>query len=101
MAANSGSVAIGRIVPAIPALAGAQSKARQRVGASLENAQPSATAKPTEPAQPAPPKSASLFDMPTPAAKVPFPQPMEEDPGFAEIDDDELVEDAEELEDAA
>ncbi len=34
MAANGGSVANGRIVPAIPALAGAQSKASQRVGAS-------------------------------------------------------------------
>jgi len=34
MAANGATVAIGRIVPAIPALAGAQSKARKRVGAS-------------------------------------------------------------------
>ena len=34
MAANGGSVAIGRTVPAIPVLAGAQSKASQRVGAS-------------------------------------------------------------------
>jgi hypothetical protein len=34
MTANGGSVANGRIVPAIPAFAGQQSKARKRAGAS-------------------------------------------------------------------
>jgi hypothetical protein len=34
MTANGGSVASGRIVPAMQAIAGSQSKARKRVGAS-------------------------------------------------------------------
>ena len=43
-----------------------------------------------------------LFDMPTPAA-TPTAAPVEpeDDPGFAEIDDDEPIEEAEELDDAA
>jgi len=59
------------------------------------------TAKPAELVKPAPQKPASLFDMPAPAA-IPTTAPAEpeDDPGFAEIDDDEPVED-EELDDAA
>ncbi len=60
------------------------------------------TTKPAEPAKPAPPKSASLFDAPTPAAIATAPPTeSEEDPGFAEIDDDEPMEEPEELENAA
>ncbi len=60
------------------------------------------TAKPAEPAKPAPQKPASLFDMPTPAATpIAAPAESEEDPGFAEIDDDEPIEESEELDDAA
>ena len=56
------------------------------------------TAKPTEPA---PEKPASLFDMPTPAATATVtPAESDEDPGFAEIDDEE-PEEIEELDDAA
>jgi hypothetical protein len=52
--------------------------------------------------KPAPQKSASLFDMPTPAATpTTAPAEPEDDPGFAEIDDDEPLEDPEELDDAA
>jgi PRTRC genetic system protein E len=51
----------------------------------------SATAKPAEPAKPAPQKPASLFDMPAPAATpTDRRQPNRKmTPGFAEIDDDE------------
>ena len=60
------------------------------------------TAKPTEPAKPAPQKPASLFDMPAPAAApTTAPTEPEDDPGFAEIDDDEEPEESEELDDAA
>jgi PRTRC genetic system protein E len=59
-------------------------------------------AKPAELAKPAPPKPASLFDMPTPAATpIAAPADSEDDLGFAEIDDDEPIEEAEELDDAA
>jgi PRTRC genetic system protein E len=60
------------------------------------------TAKPAEPAKPAPQKPASLFDMPTPAA-TPTTAAAEpkDDPGFAEIGDDEPIEEIEELDDAA
>jgi hypothetical protein len=61
-----------------------------------------ATAKPAEPVKPAPQKPASFFDMQTltttPAAA---PAEPEEDPGFAEIDDDEPIEEGEEVDDAA
>ena len=59
-------------------------------------------AKPAEPAKPAPQKSASLFDMPAPATTpTTAPAEPEDDPGFAEIDDDEPIEEVEELDDAA
>jgi PRTRC genetic system protein E len=69
----------------------------------LENAQPAATAKPTEPTKPAPLKTASLFDVSTQAAtQIAEPAESEKDSeSFVEIDDDEPVEEAEELDDAA
>jgi len=67
-----------------------------------ESTQPAASIKPAEPAKPAPQKPASLFDMPTPATTATVtPIESDEDPGFAEIDDDEPLEDPEELDDAA
>ena len=60
------------------------------------------SAKPAEPAKPAPQKPASLFDMPAPAATTTAtPAESEDDSGFAEIDDDEPIEEVEELDDAA
>ena len=88
---------------AAQAEARAKSKTPSKTAAqNTEVTQYSATAKPTEPVKPAPQKPASLFDMPTPAATT-FTAPAEsdEDPGFAEIDDDEPLEDPEELDDAA
>jgi PRTRC genetic system protein E len=66
----------------------------------LENAP---AAKPVEPVKPAPQKSASLFDMPPASATTPTAAAAEpeDDPGFAEIDDDEPIEEVEELDDAA
>ena len=59
------------------------------------------TAKPAEPAKPAPQKPASLFDMPAPAATATTaPTESEDDPGFAEIDDEE-PEEFEELDEVA
>jgi len=50
----------------------------------------------------APQMPASLFDMPTPATTpTAAPAEPEDDPGFAEIDDDEPIEEVEELDDAA
>ena len=58
--------------------------------------------KPAETAKPAPQKPASLFDMPTPeATPSPAPAEAEDHPGFAEIDDDEPIDEVEELDDAA
>ena len=59
--------------------------------------------KPAEPARPAPQKPASLFDMPPAPATTPTAAPAEpeDDAGFAEIDDDEPIEEVEELDDAA
>jgi sRNA-binding protein len=68
-----------------------------------ENAQPAATAKPAEPVKPTPLKTASLFDLPAPAA-TPTAAPdesEEDDEPFVEIEDDEPVDDIEELDDAA
>ena len=65
--------------------------------------QPAATAKPIEPAKPARPNTASLFDVPIPAATqttASLESEVDSEP-FVEIDDDELVEEAEELDDAA
>jgi hypothetical protein len=58
--------------------------------------------KPAELAKPAPPKPASLFDMPTPATTpAAAPAEPEEEPEFAEIDDDDEPVESEELDDAA
>ena len=88
---------------AAQAEARAKSKTATRsVLAKTEVPQNASSAKPAEPVKPAPQKPASLFDMPTPAA-TPTAAPVEpeDDPGFAEIDDDEPIEEAEELDDAA
>ena len=68
-----------------------------------ESAQPAATAKPAESTKPAPLKTASLFDVSTQAAtQIAEPAESEKDSeSFVEIDDDEPVEEAEELDDAA
>ena len=59
-------------------------------------------AKPAEPAKPAPQKPASLFDMPAPVATTTVtPAESDEDPGFAEIDDDDEQEEFEELDEVA
>jgi PRTRC genetic system protein E len=72
------------------------------VSPNTEVTQYAQSAKPTEPAKPAPQKPASLFDMPTPAATpTTAPAESEENPGFAEIDDDEPIEEFEELDHAA
>jgi hypothetical protein len=53
--------------------------------------------------KPAPQKSAGLFDMLPAHATTPTAAPAEpeDDPGFAEIDDDEPIEEVEELDDVA
>ena len=81
----------------------AKSKTATRsVPAKTEVTQNAPSAKPAEPAKPAPQKPASLFDMPTPATTPTAAQAeAEDDPGFAEIDDDEPIEEVEELDDAA
>src|ERR1019366_4841560 len=68
-----------------------------------ENIQPAATVKPAEPVKPAPLKTASLFDLPMPAATptAALEESEEDDEPFVEIDDDEPVQDTEELDDAA
>ena len=62
-----------------------------------------AAANPAEPVKLAPPKTASLFDMPTPAATTTATsaESEEDDEPFIEIEDDEPVEETEELDDAA
>jgi PRTRC genetic system protein E len=81
----------------------AKSKTATRpVPAKTEVPQNAPSAKPAEPAKPAPQKLASLFDMPTPATTpTAAPAEPEDDPGFAEIEDDEPIEEIEELDDAA
>ena len=55
-----------------------------------------------EPEKPVSQKSASLFDVSSPAATaIATPAESDEDPGLAEIDDDEPIEEVEELDDAA
>jgi hypothetical protein len=68
-----------------------------------ESAQPAATAKPAESTKPAPLKTASLFDVSAQAAtQIAGPAESEKDSeSFVGIDDDEPVEEAEELDDAA
>jgi PRTRC genetic system protein E len=82
----------------------AKSKTATRsVPAKTEVLQNAPAAKPVEPVKPAPQKSASLFDMPPTPATTPTAAPaeLEDDPGFAEIDYDEPIEEVEELDDAA
>ena len=81
----------------------AKSKAATRsVPAKTEVTQNAPSAKSAEPAKPAPQKPASLFDMPiTATTPTAAPAEPEDDPGFAEIDDDEPIEEVEELDDAA
>ena len=89
---------------AAQAEARAKSKTAIRsVPAKTEVTQNAPAAKPVEPAKPAPQKSASLFDMPPAPATTPTAAPAEpeDDPGFAEIVDDEPIEEFEELDDAA
>ena len=71
--------------------------------AKAEGTQNVPAAKPAEPAKPVPQKPASLFDIPPAPATTPTVAPAEpeDDPGFAEIDDDEPIEEVEELDDAA
>ena len=80
----------------------AKSKTATRsVLAKTEVPQNASSAKPAEPVKPAPQKPASLFDMPTPATTpTAAPAEPEDDPGFAEIDDEEL-EESEELDEVA
>jgi PRTRC genetic system protein E len=85
----------------------AQAEARAKSKSPTKTAPPNTevtqyapNAKPAKPAEPA--KPASLFDMPAPAtAPTTAPAEPEDDPGFAEIDDDEPIEEVEELDDAA
>jgi PRTRC genetic system protein E len=86
---------------AAQAEARAKSKTPAKVTpANTEVTQNALTVKPAEPAKPAPPKSASLFDMPTPATITTVtPAESDEDPGFAEIDDE--PEESEELDEVA
>ena len=68
----------------------------------METTPPAATVKVTEPVKPEPLKTASLFDAPaTAATPTAEPAESEEDTGFAEIDDDEPVDEAEDLDNAA
>ena len=88
---------------AAQAEARAKSKTATRsVPAKTEVTQNAPSAKPAEPAKPAPQKPASLFDMPiTATTPTTAPAEPEDDPGFAEIDDDEPIEEVEELDDVA
>jgi PRTRC genetic system protein E len=82
----------------------AKSKTTAKPGTpKTETTQPAAAAKPTEPVKAAPLKTASLFDLPTPAATpTTAADDSEEDDGpFVEIEDDEPADDTEELDDAA
>jgi PRTRC genetic system protein E len=89
---------------AAQAEARAKSKTTAKPGApKAETAQPAASTKPPEPVKPAPLKTASLFDLPAPAAtSTAAPDESEEDDEpFVGIEDDEPVDDPEELDDAA
>ena len=82
----------------------AKSKTAARsVPVKTEVTQNAPSTKSAEPVKAAPQKSASLFDMPPAPATTPTAAPAEpeDDPGFAEIDDDEPIEEIEELDDAA
>jgi PRTRC genetic system protein E len=77
--------------------------ATRSVPAKTEVLQNAPAAKPVEPVKPAPQKSVGLFDMPPAPATTPTAAPAEpeDESGFAEIDDDEPIEEIEELDDAA
>jgi PRTRC genetic system protein E len=82
----------------------AKSKTAARsVPVKTEVTQNAPSTKLAEPVKPAPQKSASLFDMPPAPTTTPTAAPAEpeDDPGFAEIDDDEPIEEVEGLDDAA
>jgi PRTRC genetic system protein E len=86
----------------------AEARAKSRttakpVAPKTETTQPAAAAKPTEPVKPAPLKTASLFDLPTPAATptTAANDSEEDDEPFVEIEDDEPADDTDELDDAA
>jgi PRTRC genetic system protein E len=87
----------------------AQAEARAKAKTPAKTAPPNTeftqyapAAKPTEPAKPAPQKPASLFDMPSPVATdTTLQNESEEELGFAEVDDDEPIDESEELDDAA
>jgi PRTRC genetic system protein E len=82
----------------------AKSKTATRsVPTKTEVLQNAPAAKPVEPVKPAPQKSASLFDVQPAPATTPTAAPAEpeDDLGFAEIDDDEPIEEVEELDDVA
>jgi PRTRC genetic system protein E len=68
-----------------------------------EITQPAATVMPPEPVKPAPLKTASLFDLPAQAATATptADESAEDDEPFVAIEEDEPVEDAAELDDAA
>jgi len=86
----------------------AQAEVRAKAKTSAKTAPPNTevtqyapTAKPAEPAKPAPQKLASLFDLPTPAATATVTlAESDDDPGFAEIYDEE-PEEFEELDEVA
>ncbi|MGA3346957.1 MAG: PRTRC system protein E [Terracidiphilus sp.] len=88
-------------------VAQAEARAKSKTGiksapSKPDSAQPAAAAKPSEPTKPALQKPASLFDAPAPAVTTAVaPAESEEDPGFAEVDDDEPIEENEVLDDAA
>jgi PRTRC genetic system protein E len=89
---------------AAQAEARAKSKATAKPAApKTEGTQPAAVTKPVEPVKPAPLTTASLFDLPAPAATAAaaVDESEEDDEPFVAIDDDEPVQDAEELDDAA
>ena len=90
---------------AAQAEARAKSKtAAKPVAPKTETTQPAATTKPTESVKPAPLKTASLFDLATPAptSTAALDESEEDDEPFVEIDeDDEPLDDSEGLDDAA
>ena len=89
---------------AAQAEARAKSKTPTRIVPSKPEVTPSpTTARPIEPAKPAQPKTASLFDVPTPVPTPTFtPDELEEEPEpWVKLEDDEPDEEAEELDDAA
>jgi PRTRC genetic system protein E len=83
----------------------AKSKSTERpVAPKTETPEPVATIKPTEPVKPAPLKTASIFDLPAPAATptaAPAESEEDDEPFNASDEDDGLGPETEELDDAA